>query len=356
MTRFGLRLLLMAGLILSAGLPGLQAASPSAAPDFKEVYDLIRSHLPGMDAEELNRTSVQALVSALSPRVMLIEGKSEAALPADAPMLAKSILFEGPILYLRLARVEDGLAGVMHEVFMQYAATNKLKGLILDLRFAGGEDYAAAAAGADLFLAKERSLLDWGKGPVRSKEKSDPIAVPVAVLVNRQTSGSAEALAAVLRETGLALILGARTAGQATIAQDYPLANGARLRIAVASIQLGDGTALPAEGFKPDILVQVTPTDERAYFLDAFKGFPKANAGSSNDLAAAASSGLGTNRARRPRLNEAELVRGRKEGFNLDPDAAADGAGESDMPTVRDPVLARALDVLRGLAVVRQRP
>ena len=129
--------------------------------------------------------------------------------------------------------------------------------MILDLRYAAGDDYASAAATAELFVKKDQPLLNWGNGMVRSKEKSDAISLPVAVLVNRQTAGAAEALAAVLRETGAGLILGSRTAGQAMIAQEFPLKNGERLRIATAPIQLGDGSALSAQGLKPDIAVEV---------------------------------------------------------------------------------------------------
>ena len=136
-------------------------------------------------------------------------------------------------------------------------ATNKLDGVILDLRYAAGDDYASAAATAELFVKKEQPLLNWGNGMVRSKDKSDAISLPVAVLVNRQTAGAAEALAAVLRETGAGLILGSRTAGQAMIAQEFPLKNGERLRIATAPIQLGDGSTLSEQGLKPDIAVEV---------------------------------------------------------------------------------------------------
>jgi len=39
-------------------------------------------------------------------------------------------------------------------------------------------------------VKKEQPLLNWGNGMVQSKEKSNAIALPVAVLVNRQTSGA----------------------------------------------------------------------------------------------------------------------------------------------------------------------
>jgi hypothetical protein len=61
-----------------------------------------------------------------------------------------------------------------------------------------------------------------------------------------------------------------------------------------------------------------------------------------------------TNRnVRRPRFNEAELVRERREGATLDADDTEREA-EPEKPVVHDPVLARALDLLKGLAVVRR--
>jgi hypothetical protein len=74
-------------------------------------------------------------------------------------------------------------------------------------------------------------------------------------------------------------------------------------------------------------------------------------AGSSPGLTNSAS---GTNRpARRPRFNEAELVRERREGIS-EADMTASRERELDKPLVSDPVLARALDLLKGLALVRQ--
>ena len=87
-------------------------------------------------------------------------------------------------------------------------------------------------------------------------------------------AGAAEALAAVIRETGTGLILGSRTAGQAAIAEEFPLKNGQRLRVATAPIQLGDGSSLSLEGVNPDITVQVTSEAERTYYADAFRPNP----------------------------------------------------------------------------------
>jgi C-terminal processing protease CtpA/Prc len=225
--------------------------------------------------------------------------------------------------------------------------------VVLDLRYAGGDDYAAAAATADLFVSKPRALLDWGNGTVKAKEKPDAINAPVAVLVNHETVGAAEALAAVLRQAAAALILGSTTAGQAMIMQEYPLKNGDRLRVATTPVKLGDGAELSSRGLAPDIAVDVSGEDERAYYADAFRAVPRGSLLANQTLALTnSSSGINRNN-RRPR-NEAELVRERKEGLSPEADLTLSRDVAAEGPMVHDPALARALDVLKGLAVVRR--
>src|SRR5439155_27132820 len=125
----------------------------------------------------------------------------------NATPLSKISVYDGEIAYLRVGRVPKGLAEAVRRNCDSLLATNKLKGLVLDLRYASGMDYAAAAGVADLFLSKERPLLDWGNRMVPSKEKTDALTLLVAVLVNHQTCGPPEALAALVRETGTGLVL-----------------------------------------------------------------------------------------------------------------------------------------------------
>ena len=117
-------------------------------------------------------------------------------------------------------------------------------------------------------------------------------------------------------------------------------------------MKLGDGSALAAQGLKPDIEVAVSTQDERAYRDDAYAILPKTNG--TNLLQA--SPGEAANRTtRRARISEADLVRERREGTNLNTDDfTAVRDREPEKPLIRDPVLARAVDLLKGLAVVRR--
>jgi C-terminal processing protease CtpA/Prc len=321
-------------------------------PDFKEVYDLIRQHVAGLSEAELNRAAVVGLVNALGAKVTLVTNET-AESNSESPMV-RSNLFDGDIAYLRIRRVAEGLDQQIRDVCRPSNGTNKFKGLVLDLRYSGGEDYLAAAAAADLFVRKPQTLLFWGTKPVESKEKKDAIMIPVAILVNKQTAGAPEALAAIMRQTGAGLILGGVTAGRAMIAQEFPLKDGERLRIATSPIVMGDGSSVSSQGLKPDILVDVSFADERDYYADAFKVIPRTNSAGSSVSRTNLASGTSRN-VRRPRFNEAELVRERREGATLDDDVT-EKEPEPEKPVVHDPVLARALDLLKGLAVVRHSP
>jgi len=337
-------------LLFSAVQPIAFADTTNGAPDFKEVYDLVRAHAAGISEAELNRAALKGLISALKPKVALVTNNAETA-PVETALVSKSNLFDGDILYLRIGKVGEGLAQAVGEAYQKGSGTNKLKGIVLDLRYAKGDDYRAAADTAELFVSKERPLLNWGAGTVKSKDKKDAITLPVAVLVNRQTAAAAEALAGVLRETGSALILGGQTAGLAMITEEFPLKDGERLRIATAPVQLGDGSTLPTQGIKPDIAVDVSSDDEQTYYADAFRIIPRVDL--ANMTLSLTNPPNGTNRARRNRINEADLVRERREGLTLDSDTLT-GRDREPEAVVHDPTLARALDLLKGLAVVHQ--
>src|SRR5438128_1798805 len=215
-----------------------QCQTTNQLPEFQEVYGLIQEHLSGTKPEQLDHAAAVGLAMALSPRVSFVTNDSESASSPTSrvSLVLRSNLFEGQIAYLRVGRVAQGLASTIKNACDDLGRTNKLKGVVLDLRYASGDDYPAAGAVADLFVKKEQTLLNWGNGEYRSKDSEDDLGLPAAALVNRQTSGAAEALAAVLRQAGAGLILGSATAGKAMVAREFPLKNGDRLRIATARV------------------------------------------------------------------------------------------------------------------------
>ena len=329
------------------------ASADTQTPDFKEVYDLLRTNLAGVDEKTLNQAAVQGLLSQLEGRAVLVGAEPPRPGATNGPLVTSSI-YDKNYGYLRINRFGQDADRQFRSEYGNLA-TNRLKGLVIDLRYTSGDNYGAAVAIADMFLPNEQPLLDWGDGMRNSSPKSNPINIPVALLVNRRTSGAAEALAGVMREYEIGLVLGSKTAGQASIAKEFELSNGQRIRVGTTPVKLAKGKFLSASGLTPDIAVEVSSEDELAYYEDAFRELVRSNrlAGVSTSFTNEAGLSL-TNRPRR-RLNEAELVRMQREGESIEFSTSGtrrDGA--SAPPTVQDPVLSRALDLLKGLAVVQQ--
>lgn len=348
---------------------GSARAETNDLPQFQEVLRVLRANLAGVNDEELNRAAVAGLLSQFYPRVMLATNATP-GVESDERVSRVSV-YDRAYGYIRVATVGKGLADQIASAYAGLVQTNRLKGLVLDLRFATGVDYDAAAKAADRFLAKEQLLLDWQDGSARSAAKPDPIRLPVAVLVNHQTAAAAEALAAVLRETDVALLIGASTAGGAHVFKEFTLSDGQKLRIAAGSVQTGGGKKLTSAGVVPDIAVAVLGEDEMVFFSDPFSQMPGSSSRARSPGPAAASAAT---RSARRRINEAELVRlqregqddgssppdgraGRllREGQEANESAASARSGEENaVPVIRDPALARALDLLKGIAILGQ--
>ncbi len=333
----------------------LRAAEP---PKLEELMGVIRTNLAGVSETEVTEAAVNGLLDHFRSRVFWVTNGAPAATPGEkAAPLAQTNVFDGGCGYLRVAHVKAGLAPLVAEAYRHLLETNQLKGLVLDLRFAEGDDFAEAGRVAALFVNQERPLLDWGAGQARATGGTNVFTLPLAMLVNGETRGAAEALAAALQATHTGLLIGSATAGQASVFQEFTLSTGQRLRIAVAEVKVGDGKPMPAAGLTPDIVVNVAPADERKYLEDPFKPLP--------GTGAAATRVAGANRS--ARLTEAELVRLHREGLDTpsprpriaEPPSFAPSRSRKPQvpppPLVADPVLVRALDLLKGLAVVEAR-
>jgi hypothetical protein len=348
MIRFGKNCsILFLALLILAGAFSSGAAITNNTPQFQEIYQILRAHLVGATDAELNQDSVEGLLDTLRPRVVLLTNGAANSENTESAPVSKTEVFDGPVGYLRIDHVGENLADSILTSVKALQATNKLKGIVLDLRYAMGTNYAGAAAAADLFINQARPLLNWGNGVASSRQKSDALKLPVAILVNSGTSGAAEALAAVLRSNDVGLLFGSTTAGNALVMKDFPLKNGDVLRVATAPVKLGNGETLSTNGIQPDIDVSVPPEAERDYYADSFYIAPNTNQ--------LASGGNQTNAPQRIRLNEAELVREHRAGLDLESgEIQPMGKPEPAPHVVSDPALARALDLLKGLAIVRE--
>jgi len=348
----------------------LLARADAPVPPFLELRELVRTHAPAIPETELDAVVASALLAKVRGRVLT---PGETAEPiSDEPAIVDKKILEG-CAYIRVGQVTLALAPQLAAA-LQNPEFASSRGLVLDLRFSGGSDYLAAANVVDRFLNTETTTLIWGDNQGVSTVKSNAWTRPVAVLLNHDTRGAAEALAAALRQQRLGILIGGRTAGSAAVFKEVPLKSesGNRLRLAVAPVKTADGQVLPASGIESDIQVAVRPEHDRAYLADPYTialSSGPGEAGSSATHTNSHASSPGVPSARK-RVSEADLVRQK-----LEVDAAARGGSPvppTALPTTRtnapesaprptasesgqvikDPVLGRAIDLLKGLSLL----
>lgn len=337
-------------LLLFTAPPAVRAADP----DFQEVLAVVRAHLPEAKNADIKETTVDGLLARFGGKLKWVaSGQARNTSASAVPSFSK--VLDGRYVYLRPTRLEA--AAEMGAFLKTAAASNSIFGGILDLRFAAGTDCAAAVQTASLLVADRKPILDCGEG-VRSTEGNAVLGrVPWAVLVNRETQGAVEALAAALRSSGTGVLIGGRTAGQAGLYEEFELKTGQRLAIATRSFLAGDKQTIPGTGLVPDVMVSVTVETERAV-MAAFASRTESPAPVQLSQSSKSSTNAAASRATRRRLNEAELVRMQREGRRSEPESSAaptDTAQARSEDESADPVLARGLDFLKALSVLRSK-
>lgn len=158
---------------------------------------------------------------------------------------------------LAIARIDAGAVGATRELLAGLAAGSERK-LLVDLRGLGGGDADAAYALTALFAKGDLGTLrDKRKEAVLRTFRSEAAPVlegEIVVLVDGYTAGAGEILAAALRQSAGARLVGAPSFGWAGERTRMQLSNGARLILTTAYFSAADGKPI-SESLTPDLLV-----------------------------------------------------------------------------------------------------
>jgi carboxyl-terminal processing protease len=139
-----------------------------------------------------------------------------------------------------------------------------VKSLALDLRGSPGGMFDVSVAVSGRFVPMGERIVsttdrDGKEEHFASKERSRWQSIPMAVLVDKETSSSAEILAAALQDHGRATLVGERTVGKGTIESVHHFDNGWGMKLSVRRFVRPSGESFAGVGVKPDIEV---PTPE----------------------------------------------------------------------------------------------
>src|SRR5438067_496041 len=191
-------------------------------------------------------------------------------------------------------------------------------------------------------LPKSKALFSLRKPAARQDRSFNSDRDPafqglIVALIDSDTAGSAEAVAADLRFYDKALLVGQASAGRAVEYSDLPLPSGKILRVASAEAVMADGQSLFPGGVKPDLPVEMSVADKRQIFrLSGEKGMTPF-----------------VYETERPHLIEAALIAGTNPELDIS-DAQRRSRAREKQPA-RDSVLQRALDVVTSLEIYQKR-
>lgn len=179
--------------------------------------------------------------------------------------VAGTILEEHPdIAYLRISEfsVQTGT-----EFAEQVNALIKegFSGMILDLRDNGGGEVNSAIEVARVFVPSGPIVhVVSGDGSVDTKSATEAqLEVPMVVLVNGNTASASEILAAALKDSGTATLVGTQTFGKALVQGVYMYADGTAMKITEAKYLTPKQNDINGVGISPDVKVEL-PADATA--------------------------------------------------------------------------------------------
>ena len=324
------------------------SAQPSASADTKTTIDslapaeidetirALKSNFVDPNAlkdQEINRATLEGLLTRLRDGAMLLLGKTT---NPETPAPFYSEVLGDHIGYIRIGSLTGDNLHSMDKAVADFTS-KKVDALVIDLRASGSNDFDIAAETTKRFTAKGKTLWTLRKTAGRqdrtfTNERDPVFQGTFMVLIDGETSGSAEAIAAALKAHGQAMLIGQPSAGRAVEYSDFPLSSGKILRIAVAEVIGPNGQSLFPGSVKPDLPVELLPVQKHQIFALSMQR------------------GLTTFvfEPERPHFNEAALIAG------TNPELDIRQQRRNPDENLHDAVLQRAVDVITSLAVFQK--
>ncbi|MCE3255033.1 MAG: C-terminal processing peptidase [Rickettsiaceae bacterium] len=155
--------------------------------------------------------------------------------------------------------VESSLKKIINQI-----GSDKIKGIVLDLRGNPGGLLDEAVKVSDVFLDKDKTIVSIsGRNKSDTKIYKDSANqsltkdIPVAVLINEGSASASEIVAGALQDNKRAVILGTKSFGKGSVQSVIPLSgNQGALKMTTALYYTPSGKSIQAHGIDPDILIE----------------------------------------------------------------------------------------------------
>jgi carboxyl-terminal processing protease len=175
----------------------------------------------------------------------------------------------GDVGYIKLSQFNENVS-VQVERALKELTSQRVKGIILDLRNDPGGLLSEAVNVADLFLP-EGKLVVYTRGRKGETQKyfarRKPVVpndLPVIVLINKGSASASEIVAGALQDYKRAIIVGEKSFGKASVQNIIPLEDGSALKLTVAYYYTPLGRLIHNRGIVPDVQVAMDEKQEEA--------------------------------------------------------------------------------------------
>lgn len=172
---------------------------------------------------------------------------------------------ENNIGYIQISKFSRPLTSQMENALKELEA-NGMEKLIIDLRNNTGGYLDSAETTASLFLKKGKliySLEDKKSKEDYYDQTESSRDYPIVVLINNNSASSAEILAAALKDSYGAVLVGQTSYGKGKVQQTYDMEDGSMAKFTSARWLRPTGDCIDKKGIKPDFEVaQTTQTNE----------------------------------------------------------------------------------------------
>ena len=160
--------------------------------------------------------------------------------------------------YIKLRQFTQNADSLVRQAIEELSSQGA-QSFVLDLRDNPGGYLNKAVDVASLFVKSGVVVEIDTVDAQTTKQVSGNVATdaPVVVLVNGNTAGSAEVLAAALRDSNRATLVGVNTMGRGSVQVTKPLSFGGALRYTAARYKSPSGYTIDGVGVSPDVVISL---------------------------------------------------------------------------------------------------
>lgn len=173
--------------------------------------------------------------------------------------------------YVRMVGFTEGVHAALREAVEKLQGKG-VEGLVLDLRANGGGLLEEAVLTASIFLPEDEVVVTTKsrtQGDATYETVGDSLpALPIVVLIDRNTASAAEILTAALADNADAEVVGTRSYGKGVFQQEVGLSNGGALKLTIGEYFTPQGVNLAGRGIEPDVRAGDAPQTARDEALD----------------------------------------------------------------------------------------